>query len=135
VDKTYRQKYVYVGLLGGGYFFDERGRETAENVEVQRRIAAAERAAAELAEDVARHPNCASRRTRGERTVACKGGRVLLRRRTSPLGARRGNAQVPRRRRTPAGEERCACVTPGAGLGEVYDGCAEEAGSCVWAVS
>ena len=118
VNSTYHAKYDYLGVLGGGYFFDASGRETPEARDVARAIAREKRLAGLRAADAARYPRCSSRRSQTEAYVQCR------------------NGKVPRRRRLPGddeGEARCACAPPDAADGpgfDAYDGCAGDAPKC-----
>lgn len=120
VNGTYHDKYVYRGVLGGGYFFDATGRSTPAGRAVARKIADEARRAELREADARRFPRCSSRRSAVEAYVACKGGRVPRRRRLA------GDDDEP---------ERCACAAPDAadaagGLLDVYAGCAPDAAKC-----
>ena len=119
VNGTYHAKYAYLGVLGGGYFFDANGRETPAGRDVARRVAAESAAARVRAADLRRYPRCASKRAAGAASVSCKGGRV------------------PRRRDAGDGDgrDRCACVDAAAAAAlpgdfRPYDGCAPGATTC-----
>ena len=117
VNSTYYAKYDYRGILGGGFFYDSSGRETAGGRAVATKIAAAAAAEVVRAADLRRYPKCASRRTATEATVSCK------------------NGAVPRLRDGGDGRDRCACVSPQTartlpGDFRVYDGCEKTVPSC-----
>lgn len=93
VNETYHAKYIHVGVLGGGYFYDASGARTPAAFEFDAAVVAERDRKALRARDVEAFSRCSSRRTRTQHYVWC------------------APPNVPRRRKTHFDDdERCACV-------------------------